>query len=392
MTKEQKIAMARIISDMIKADNIIEENEIKTMRELMMDYAITQDEIGSSRKIRFSDAVNELKDLSARDRMAFVENIYRLAMSDRVCVPREALLLIALQYCLIDIDRRDGSGRKIPNPFLVSCVSGEATFNDQYIVYLEEKYDKERNLELERHFMLLVTISRLSGFNFIYIPKMVEEFQKMKEKYVLDVIKYMAPNLNDEYIKDVYDRLCEMTTEVFFRNVFCERLQVKVPRNLPPSVLINIGTSVVPYCSATGPIQYYTEFLCIPILSDIPSLIDEVLTFYQNRVSLHQTITLNGRKGQFKYFGFYKALFDFLVAPPPVAPDLIFLGETRVGRYQVAFKFSENNILYLKLSPSEYEVYLAIAQKTYLGNKKGLPVTSRKGLKPIISHLKNKII
>ena len=29
MTKEQRTAMARIISDMIKADNIIEESEIK---------------------------------------------------------------------------------------------------------------------------------------------------------------------------------------------------------------------------------------------------------------------------------------------------------------------------------------------------------------------------
>lgn len=41
MTKEQRTAMARIISDMIKADNIIEESEIKDMKELMSEYAIT---------------------------------------------------------------------------------------------------------------------------------------------------------------------------------------------------------------------------------------------------------------------------------------------------------------------------------------------------------------
>ena len=39
MTKEQRTAMARIISDMIKADNIIEESEIKDMKRLMSDYA-----------------------------------------------------------------------------------------------------------------------------------------------------------------------------------------------------------------------------------------------------------------------------------------------------------------------------------------------------------------
>ena len=35
MTKEQRTAIARIISDMIKADNIIEESEIKDMKQLM---------------------------------------------------------------------------------------------------------------------------------------------------------------------------------------------------------------------------------------------------------------------------------------------------------------------------------------------------------------------
>ena len=40
MTKEHRTAMARIISDMIKADNIIEESEINDMKKLMSGYAI----------------------------------------------------------------------------------------------------------------------------------------------------------------------------------------------------------------------------------------------------------------------------------------------------------------------------------------------------------------
>lgn len=391
MTHNQRTAMARIISDMIKADNIIEESEIKTMHELMSIYSITQQDMSDSRKIRFSDAVNTLKELSPKERKKFFERVYNIALSDSVCVPREALLLIALQYCLIDTDKRSLNGKRLPQPFLISCVSGESTFNDQYMVYLEGDYDSERNQELEKHFRLLVTISRLCGFNFIYIPKMVEEFQKMEEQYVLDVIKYMAPNLDDLFIKEVYKRLCGMTTTEFFNNVLCERLQVKIPKDLPPSILINIGTSVIPYCSAGGPIQYYTEFLCIPITTDIPSLVDDVLAFYQSKVSLHQTITLNIRKGQFKYFGFYKALFDFLVAPPPVAPDLIFLGQTKTGRHQIAFKFSDKNNIYINLTPKEYEVYFTVAKRTFLGGKKGLPVASQQGLKFVISKIKNKI-
>ena len=41
MTKEQRIAIARVVSDMIKADNIIEESEINDMKEIMSYYSIS---------------------------------------------------------------------------------------------------------------------------------------------------------------------------------------------------------------------------------------------------------------------------------------------------------------------------------------------------------------
>jgi uncharacterized tellurite resistance protein B-like protein len=68
MTKEQRTAMARIISDMIKADNIIAESEIKDMKRLMSKYSIPHQDISDARKMRFSEAVNILKELSYRER------------------------------------------------------------------------------------------------------------------------------------------------------------------------------------------------------------------------------------------------------------------------------------------------------------------------------------
>jgi len=134
MTKEQRTAMARIISDMIKADNIIEESEIKDMKRLMSEYAITHQEMSAARRIRFTDAVNTLKELQEKDRQVFFDHIYKIALSDNACVPREALLLLALQYCLIETDRKTVHGKPLPKPYLISCPTGEASFNDQYMV------------------------------------------------------------------------------------------------------------------------------------------------------------------------------------------------------------------------------------------------------------------
>jgi len=386
MTKEQRIAMARVISDMIKADNIIEETEIRDMKRLMSDYSLTHQDMTDARNIKFSDAVPILRELSLKDRKEFVGKIYSIAQSDNICVPREALLLIALKYCLLNDDKKSSE-----RPYLVSCATGEATLNDQYVVYIESSFDKKMNEQLEHYFRLLVMMSRLSGFNFIYIPKMVSEFQNMRKEYVLDVISYMAPNLDDKFIRGVYDRLCKMTTVEFFRNVLYERLQVQTPHNIAPSLLINIGTSVVPYCSAGGPVQYYTEFLCVPITTDILTLVEGILGYYQSRVSVRQTITYGNGNGQFKYFGFYKALFDFLIAPPPVAPNLVFMGQSiKTGKHQVAFHFEGGYEKTIDLTPKEYNTYLSIARKSY-NERPGLPVGIDRGLQSVISHIKSKI-
>ena len=98
MTQEQRTAMARNISDMIKADNVIEEREIKDMKNLMSEYAITHQEMSDARKIRFTDAVNIQKELPRKERQDFFGYIYSIALSDNDCVPREVLPLIALQY------------------------------------------------------------------------------------------------------------------------------------------------------------------------------------------------------------------------------------------------------------------------------------------------------
>ena len=51
MTKEQRTAMARIISDMIKADNIIKESESKDMKKLMSYYGNANQKMSEVRKI-----------------------------------------------------------------------------------------------------------------------------------------------------------------------------------------------------------------------------------------------------------------------------------------------------------------------------------------------------
>lgn len=385
MTNRQKSSLARIISDMIKADNIIEEREIREMKCLMDFYGIENRHMVEAREMRFSDAVNELRNLDAHERHDIFDRIYRLAMSDNACVQKEALLLIALKYCLVDVHEHalKNDDGKLVRPKLLSCPSGESTINDPYIVYIESSFEERCNQQIMNNFKLMVTSSKLCGFNFIYIPELVKEFQNMSEQYVLDVIRYMAPSLKDDFIKNVYDRLSCMTTKDFFKNVLYERLNVKVDNDIVPSFLINIGTSVVPYCVADGPVQYYTEFLCIPLYKEPLSIVEDVLGFYRKMISFQQPLLIGSNSGNFRYFGFYKALFDFLIAPPPVEPDLIFAGQNiKTNRYEVIFRYNERYEKTIVLSPKEYHIYYDIA-------KLGWNIQRRGTIASDVSHIKN---
>lgn len=387
MTNRQRIAIARIISDMIKADNIIEEREIIDMNSLMEKYDIQSKHMSESRGLRFSEAVNELMELGGQERTELFDDIRSLSLSDKACVQKEAMLLLALKFCLVERDaytvRLSPTSRVKPR--LIACPTSESALSDPYIVYVESRYDQERNREIAEHFRLMCTSARLYGVNFIYIPELVKEFMSMREGYVTSVIRYMAPNLDDQEIERIYTRLSQMTTESFFHDVLYDRLNVRMEPDVAPSLLINIGTSVVPYCVSDGPVQYYTEFLCLPLYADTLTVVDNVLQSYCSYVSLQYTPVTNQTAGHFRYFGFYKALFDFLIAPPPVLPDLVFLGPNILtSRYEVLFRYSTNYEKILQLTPQAYDTYYQCACG-------GIATDSFAHLKTVINRLRGKV-
>jgi len=119
VTKEQRTAIALIISDIIKGDNIIEESEIRDMKRLMSEYSITHQNMSDARKIRFSDVVNMLRSCQfGNERHSLITFIALYGVVLSTC--REVLLLIALQYCLIEADKKFEGNTSLPKPYLIS--------------------------------------------------------------------------------------------------------------------------------------------------------------------------------------------------------------------------------------------------------------------------------
>ena len=195
-----------------------------------------------------------------------------MAIADGVCVPREAMLLLALRYALgIEVEKDNNNqeqyvinhNRKVK---LISCPTGETSIASQYVIYIEGRYNEEVNESIRNNFEVNVLRLRQWGFDFIYIPSLIEEFRAMNVEYVKDVVSYMAPELTEETINIVYNRLLRMDTITFCNHVLAEKLHVEEVKNATPSLFINIGTSIVPYCTVSGPVECYTEFRGVPLI------------------------------------------------------------------------------------------------------------------------------
>lgn len=383
-TTKERIAIARIVSDMIKADNIIEESEIEMLNKLKGKYNLDNHIMSEARHIMFSTAVDDLDDLNDEEKIELFSSIQSMALADGVCVPREAMLLLALRYSLgVECDLGNSKMYKINRAKrmrLISCPTGEASITSQYVIYIEGKYYEEVNANIKDKFEVNVLNLRQWGFDFIYIPSLIDEFRSMNVDYVKDVIRYMAPELSDETINVVYDRLLKMDTVTFCNYVLAEKLHVEAVKNAKPTLFINIGTSIVPYCSVSGPVECYTEFLCISIEEDITNQVKDFVRAYSKLVSFYAApnpTIVSDSPNRFKYFGFYKAMFDFLVKAEPKESDIV------IHPWNNLFEFPHVPIEDLKLMPQEAALYKLILECTYNHPLQGLPTTYTKFQKEI---------
>lgn len=98
----QRIAFARILSDLIEADSIIEDDEMRFLEDLNERFRISREMLAEARKKNFAWALNTLKHLSDEQKSEIRQVLKDLSMSDGTCVPNEALQIMAALFVLED--------------------------------------------------------------------------------------------------------------------------------------------------------------------------------------------------------------------------------------------------------------------------------------------------
>lgn len=307
MRHHQKIAVARLISDLINADDVICRDEIALYNKIVQQYDITQEELYEAQYLSLAEAIMCFRHMSKDEQKNIYVYLKKAIYSDQSCVAREALLLLTLSMVINDTD----------NKYLVFSTKLRGKMvADKYVMYIESDYMPLINEEIAAHYDQITNLLHLWKFDFIYIPNHIKYFREMDRKYLCDILRYMNPRLTNERIEDLYGRLTQFTTEQYTRECIGNACQEAYFNELPPSLIINIGSSHVPANSHMPQEGWFMNLMTIRLDDEENAVLKEVQRFiaeYEKYITEHEYYRpLKGKK-LFRYQGFNKQLFDFLM-------------------------------------------------------------------------------
>ncbi len=304
MKQENKVALVRLMTELVKSDTKICAGELDLFDEICTKYSINKSVVLSeAQKITLADAVNTLTDeadgLSKKDLERVIGELKRFVGDN--CEALEALLFVTLQ-------------RSLKCEGIVDCSFDVPDSIDAFTVfYVENEFDDDINNEIIVNYREIENEFKLAGFEFVYIPRRAESFSKMNKSTLQEIIGHLAPMMvanNKDRLRVVYDGICNLNTSDFCRTLLCVKLGLKSLYDTEPSFLVKIGDSKVMY----KPVHNYYKFMIRG------NVLDEVRGFVDDYKQLVKGVSLNlsgniMECNAFEYRGFNKAIFDLLAFP-----------------------------------------------------------------------------
>lgn len=358
-------ALLLIVTRMIKADNRVDAEEIELLAQLEEQYGFDRSLMTEARHLTLAEAVRRLASLDAPIRQQILESIGSLAKADQTMERHEALLLLALRYCLGD----DNEG------CAYEVVSGSHNRHggdlSSYIIYYESETDDKRHKQIDEHWELMNLLMQQQGLQLMVVEHIVDDLCQQDKAMVQKLMGYMAPQLSDDQLSALYDRMTDMDTRTFGQRVLVRDLQFGDLREAKPSLLVSIGRN---------------DMLRIELSDD-----DNVLTHVRKLVNDYSQLANSGmealrlinsatQQGHFMFYGYYHDFFSLLVESEPIESRIV------LWPFKSEFMFPDADRK-LKLTPQEATLYTLILIYNY--KKKGLPTCFTKDQKEIEHTYKN---
>lgn len=309
MTKLERASIMRVVSDMIKADAIIDMKEIGFLNGIRQKYNIKSEDEIMADTLTLAEAFQILKLIPDSMKQDIWGDVKGMAFSDNSCTREEAMYMFTIIACLF--------GKLSESSTVYSIILPDnITFDNSQVLYLEGEYYKETNREIANHYREIINELRLIGFNFVYLPKVGEHYKSLSQDELNMLISFLYPSVTCLQIDHVAKQLTTLSTSDFCKTEIVGRMKIEGLAHALPSIMFRIGMS-----SKGGKI--YDNFLVVTIDEDayvsIRHLVDTFVSMFKPRI-LNPTYE---DKNRFVYHGFYKQIFDSFIYKKGVRSSVV---------------------------------------------------------------------
>ena len=360
LDRNEKIALARIVGDLIEADFIVEENEMAFYERTISGdgYNISKAMLAEAKRMSFAKAVGLMKSLDAERRQTVMATLKGLALSDGSCAPLEAIQMFALEQAI----EHDAKVFSIP--------AANNGIENLKVIYIENSDNTTTGKRIKDNYTRICNDFAMVGMDFVFVPQVVEDYRKMEPAYLEKVVRYMIPMVSDEKIRSICDELRNTTTTRFCRNLLYKKLGIPLS-DAEPSLLIKINVSNVvdSYSGDDTKRTAYANFLLIRLGGgNICGEIERLTESYRSMVDGEIVVRSKPVSHKFKYFGFHRSLFD-LIAYGKERDEYRMVLDLRNGSRGIRLVATddESKCVELRMRPQETALLYLIARKSSEG-------------------------
>ena len=335
MRQTERASIIRILSDLIKADAIIDTREIEFLDCIKNKYSIKKEDEILGASYTLSDALSILNGSVDSLKNEVVEDLINASLSDNYCAREEALMLIAIRMCLTSA----GQSAKI-----ISMNTSNIFIVPTQILYVESEFDNNINWEINESYREIKTEMRLAGFDFVYIPKIANHYRSITTAELLKITEFLYPKASPERIKTVTKQLQNLSTSEFCKDQLSGKLGVKEFATIAPSLMIKIGDSFVND-------KRIANFLIVELDKNVLKTVRNIVDSFSQYYHTFNINRLKQEKGRFIYTGFYKQIFDLYMLRKGVKSSVV------IDIYRNEIRFPEADVNIEKLHRREKALY-----------------------------------
>jgi hypothetical protein len=308
-----KTALAKVLSDLVQCDGMVNQGEIDFLQQVYALFNITLTSRKKATNLSLSEAVNMLRSLGNQEKIAILRVVQRLSLSDDSLDPSESLLITSLLLSIrIELPETQGL-----NASFVSIPS--LSFDTRNaVLYIEPNYNRRINACIKRDYEAICELLHQSQREFFYLPKAIDDL-KSKKKTFRNTLSYIEPTLSEAQLDLIDKHLPQLDSVFLSKEIFLNYLNANGLKISEPSFFLKIGNmkpgvhqDFLILETGSHPLQTLERLVQLNdnILKINPPVDSKKEEAFIQKLSLKTELE---PKDELEYTGFHKIILDILL-------------------------------------------------------------------------------